>query len=151
MLCFLWISDFQVPVTWRWLGWVNGRTDVCVLGKRLGNMGSQYFSDLCTFASITSTTLPSFIGEVLDGLFLEHDHVEASSLVSLLFWSLDLVRNSVWSRPVTPPLVLEVMGLSLSGKPLWVGDLSSLAYQLSCGKVHAQTVGSLVILFYQAK
>lgn len=52
---------------------------------------------------------------------------------------------------MTPPLVLEVMGLSLSGKPLWVGDLSSLAYQLSCGKVHAQTVGSLVILFYQAK
>lgn len=33
------------------------------------------------------------------------------------------------------PFVLEVMGVSLSGQPLWVGCLSSYAHQLSSAKV----------------
>lgn len=66
---------------------MNGRTDICVLGKTLwvGNTGSQDPSDLCTFASVTSTTWPSFTGEVLDVFFLEQDQIEASSLANLLF------------------------------------------------------------------
>lgn len=145
MLCFLWISDFPGPITWRWLGWVNRRTDICVLGRGVGNMGSQHPSDLCTFVSITSTTWRSF-SSFMPGTrprrgFQPHQPA---------FWGLDLVWNFVWGRPGVPPLLLEIMGLSLDGHviSLWVGNLSSHAYQLSYVEVHTQTVGSLVILFY---
>lgn len=74
-----------------------------------------------------------------------------SPLQPLLSCGLDLVSDSVWGRPGAPSLVLEVTGLSLSGQPPWVGCLSSHAHQLSSAKVCAQTVGSAVILSYQAK
>ena len=112
MLCFLWISDFQGPTTWRWLGWVNGRTSICVLGKGVGKVGYQYPLDFLHFASITSTTWPSFIGEVVDDLFLEQDHVEASSLCLLEVWTLFQILSGVGLGPHSF-LLLEVMGLWL--------------------------------------
>lgn len=56
-----------------------------ILGKGVGNMGSQWPSHLCSFASMTSTTWHLFIGEVLDVLFLEQDHIEVFSEVWTLF------------------------------------------------------------------
>lgn len=81
-----------------------------VLGKGAGNVGSQYPLDSCTFAYITSTTRPSFLGEVVDDLFLKQDHVEASSLCLLEVWTLLQILPGVGLGPHSF-LLLEVMGL----------------------------------------
>lgn len=81
-----------------------------VLGKGVGNVGSQYPLDSCTLACITSTTWPSFAGEVVDDLFLEQDHVEVSSLCLLEVWTLFQILPGVDLGPHSF-LLLEVLGL----------------------------------------